>query len=263
MVELYTWHAGHSYKVVGARGNGYKEEVETRRVVKRLLEICYQHGINAVDTTDNDGNTQRENLNNIVRNCNSYPKNGRLDVAIHFNQAESETGGVEVWYYDQVGLASKVSKAVANALGLRDRGAKEGKGLAVLNGTNAPAILIELPFLSHAGNMQAYESNFEPMCRAIVQAVTGREITVNGNVTNDVHVTGSKGVVTVTVDIALVRREPTTQSGINNLAGNNGRITRGTEWESWGSTIGEGGYTWYNLGTNMWVRGDLVNWRSA
>ncbi|HFJ9245050.1 TPA: N-acetylmuramoyl-L-alanine amidase [Bacillus cereus] len=180
MYDLITWHAGHSHKVVGARGNGYREEVETRRVVKRLLEICYQHGIRCVDTTDNDGSTQRQNLNNIVRNCNSYPKNGRLDVAIHFNQAESETGGVEVWYYDQKELAAKVSKEVAAALGLPDRGAKEGKGLAVLNGTNAPAILIELPFLSHVGNMQAYESNFEPMCRAIVQAVTGKQITVNG-----------------------------------------------------------------------------------
>lgn len=180
MPDLITWHAGHNLKVVGARGNGYKEEVETRRVVKRLIEICYQHGIRCVDTTDNEGSTQRENLNNIVRNCNSYPKQGRVDVAIHFNQAESETGGVEVWYYDQASLAAKVSKEVAAALGLRDRGAKEGKGLAVLNGTNAPAILIELPFLSHVGNMQAYESNFEPMCRAIVQAVTGQQVTVNG-----------------------------------------------------------------------------------
>ncbi|HDR7785267.1 TPA: N-acetylmuramoyl-L-alanine amidase [Bacillus wiedmannii] len=263
MFDLYTFGAGHSFKVRGASGNGYREEVETRRVVKRLLEICYQHGIRAVDTTDNDGNTQRENLNNIVRNCNSYPKNGRLDVAIHFNQAESESGGVEVWYYDQVSLAAKVSKEVAAALGLRDRGAKEGKGLAVLNGTNAPAILIELPFLSHQGNMQAYEDNFDNMCRAIVQVVTGREITVNGNVTNDVHVTGSQGIVTVKVDVALVRREPTTQSGVNNLAGNNGRISRGSEWQSWGSTIGEGGYTWYPLGNEMWVRGDLVSWRNA
>ncbi len=88
--------------------------------------------------------------------------------------------------------------------------------------------------------------------------------TDKGEVSDEpVHVTGNQGIVRVTVDVALVRREPTTQSGINNLAGNNGRITRGTEWESWGSTIGEGGYTWYNLGTNMWVRGDLVNWRSA
>lgn len=263
MPDLITWHAGHNLKVVGARGNGYKEEVETRRVVKRLIEICYQHGIRCVDTTDNDGYTQRENLNNIVRNCNSYPKNGRLDVAIHFNQAESETGGVEVWYYDQESLAAKVSKEVAAALGLRDRGAKEGKGLAVLNGTNAPAILIELPFLSHAGNMQAYESNFEPMCRAIVQAVTGREITVNGNVTNDVHVTGNQGIVTVKVSVALIRTEPTTQSSINTDGGDNGRVKRDSEWQTWGSTIGEGGYTWYNLGTNMWIRGDLVNWRNA
>ncbi|HDR7881797.1 TPA: N-acetylmuramoyl-L-alanine amidase [Bacillus cytotoxicus] len=262
MVNLVTWHAGHNAYVPGAQANGYKEEVETRRVVKRIAEICSENGVNYAITTDDVGRTQRQNLNNICANCNSHTRD-RIDVAIHFNQAVSEQGGVEVWYYDQYALAAKVSSAVASALGIRDRGAKEGKQLAVLNGTNAPAILIEVCFLGHAGNMRAYEERFEPMCRAIVQAVTGREITVNGNVTNDVHVTGNQGIVTVKVDVALVRREPTTQSGINNLAGNNGRITRGTEWESWGSTIGEGGYTWYNLGTNMWVRGDLVNWRNA
>ncbi|MES5883200.1 N-acetylmuramoyl-L-alanine amidase [Bacillus cereus group sp. MG21] len=176
MYDLWTFHAGHSYKVVGARGNGYKEEVETRRVVQRIAELCDENGIRYAITTDNDGSTQRQNLNNIIANCNSHTRD-RVDVAIHFNQAFSEQGGVEVWYYDQRELASKVSSAVASALGIRDRGAKEGKGLAVLNGTNAPAILIEVCFLGHAGNMQAYEQRFEPLCRAIVQSVTGVNLT--------------------------------------------------------------------------------------
>lgn len=88
--------------------------------------------------------------------------------------------------------------------------------------------------------------------------------TDKGEVSNEpVHVTGNKGVVTVTVDAALVRREPTTQSAVNNSAGNNGRLMRGTPWQAWGSTIGEGGYTWYALGNEMWVRGDLVSWKNA
>ncbi|MEK5046140.1 M15 family metallopeptidase [Bacillus sp. FSL L8-0637] len=88
--------------------------------------------------------------------------------------------------------------------------------------------------------------------------------TDKGEVSSEpVHVTGNQGVVTVTVDVARIRREPTTDSGINVLGGNNGRITRNSEWQSWGSTIGEGGYTWYNIGTDMWVRGDLVSWRNA
>ncbi|WP_081143374.1 M15 family metallopeptidase, partial [Bacillus cereus] len=74
-----------------------------------------------------------------------------------------------------------------------------------------------------------------------------------------VHVTGSQGIVTVKVDTALIRTEPTTGSSINTAGGSNGRVYRGSEWQSWGSTIGEGGYTWYNLGNRMWIRGDLVN----
>ncbi|HDR7311515.1 TPA: N-acetylmuramoyl-L-alanine amidase [Bacillus cytotoxicus] len=176
MVNLVTWHAGHNAYVPGAQANGYKEEVETRRVVKRIAEICSENGVNYAITTDDVGRTQRQNLNNICANCNSHTRD-RIDVAIHFNQAVSEQGGVEVWYYDQYALAAKVSSAVASALGIRDRGAKEGKQLAVLNGTNAPAILIEVCFLGHAGNMRAYEERFEPMCRAIVQAVTGVNVT--------------------------------------------------------------------------------------
>ncbi|HDR7881771.1 MULTISPECIES: N-acetylmuramoyl-L-alanine amidase [Bacillus cereus group] len=176
MGQLKTFHAGHNFYVPGAHANGYKEEVETRRVVQRIAELCEENGINYAITTDNDGRTQRQNLNNIIANCNSHTRD-RVDVAIHFNQAISEQGGVEVWYYDQRELATKVSSAVASALGIRDRGPKEGKDLAVLNGTNAPAILIEVCFLGHAGNMQAYEQRFEPCCRAIVQSVTGVNLT--------------------------------------------------------------------------------------
>lgn len=263
MPDLITWHAGHNYKVVGARGNGYKEEVETRRVVQRIAELCDENGIRYAITTDNDGSTQRQNLNNIIANCNSHTRD-RVDVAIHFNQAFSEQGGVEVWYYDQRELASKVSSAVASALGIRDRGAKEGKGLAVLNGTNAPAILIEVCFLGHAGNMQAYEQRFEPLCRAIITSVTGQALTGRNEAPKEeVHVTGSQGIVTVKVPVALIRTEPTTQSSINTDGGDNGRVKRDSEWQSWGSTIGEGGYTWYNVGERMWIRGDLVNWRNS
>ncbi|PFO25037.1 glycoside hydrolase family 25 [Bacillus thuringiensis] len=263
MVKLDTFHAGHNRFVTGAHALGYKEEVETRRVVARIAEICEESGINYAITTDNDGRTQRQNLNNIIANCNSHTRD-RRDTAIHFNQGESEVGGVEVWYYDQRELAAKVSSAVASALGIRDRGPKQRKDLAVLNGTNAPAILIEVCFLGHAGNMQAYENNFDKMCRAIVTNVTGQAVTGRNEAPReDVHVTGSQGIVTVKVDTALIRTEPTTGSSINTAGGSNGRVYRGSEWQSWGSKIGEGGYTWYNLGNRMWIRGDLVNWRKA
>ncbi|MDA2525686.1 N-acetylmuramoyl-L-alanine amidase [Bacillus cereus] len=263
MGQLKTFHAGHNYYVTGAHANGYKEEVETRRVVQRIAELCEENGIHYAITTDNDGRTQRQNLNNIIANCNSHTRD-RVDVAIHFNQATSEKGGVEVWYYDQYNLASKVSEAVAGALGIANRGAKEGKELAVLNGTNAPAILIEVCFLNNPGNMKAYENNFDKMCRAIVTSVTGQAVTGRNEAPReDVHVTGSQGIVTVKVDTALIRTEPTTGSSINTAGGSNGRVYRGSEWQSWGSTIGEGGYTWYNIGNRMWIRGDLVNWRNA
>ncbi|PHB03632.1 glycoside hydrolase family 25 [Bacillus wiedmannii] len=181
MYNLITVHAGHNFYVVGASANGYKEEVETRRVKNRVLELLRQVGQNCVDTTDEDGRTQQQNLANIIRNCNSHPKAGRLDIAIHFNQGASEVGGTEVWYYDQSELARKMSAEVAAAMGIRDRGPKEGKELAVLNGTNAPAILIEVAFLGHKGNMDAYERNFDKVAQAIVKVVTGKLADIGDN----------------------------------------------------------------------------------
>ena len=176
MYNLVTVHAGHNFNVVGARGSGYKEEVETRRLKDKVIELFRVAGQNVVDTTDDHGGTQQENLRNIVKNCNRYPATGRLDISIHFNQAMSTAGGTEVWYYDQYHVAEKVSAAVATAVGIRDRGPKEGKGLAILKGTNAPAILIEVAFLGNEGNMNAYAHNFDKVAAAIVTSITGKEV---------------------------------------------------------------------------------------
>ncbi|MFE4239827.1 BhlA/UviB family holin-like peptide [Peribacillus butanolivorans] len=62
------------------------------------------------------------------------------------NKERKETGGTEVVYYGvgNKALAARVSKAISEALGIKDRGAKKRTDLGFLEGTSKPAILIEV-----------------------------------------------------------------------------------------------------------------------
>ncbi|WP_144561640.1 N-acetylmuramoyl-L-alanine amidase [Bacillus mycoides] len=171
--QLFTSHAGHT-QGGGARGCGYEESAVARQFNTLLIQAFKSAGQSVVDTTDNVGKTQNQNLNNLVRNCNSHPKEERLDISLHLNSGGGT--GVEVLYYDQRELAAKVSSAIANATGLRDRGPKERKELAVLKGTNAPAILIELAFIDNTNDMKILMSKMQQVVNAIVQAVTGKTV---------------------------------------------------------------------------------------
>jgi N-acetylmuramoyl-L-alanine amidase len=172
--SLITSHAGHTVGG-GARGSGYEESVVARQFNDLLMKALTSVGQHVVDTTDNVGKSQSQNVANLVRNCNAYPKNGRLDISLHLNAGGGT--GVEVLYYDQRELAANVSAVIAETCGFKNRGAKQRKDLAVLKGTNAPAILIELCFIDNASDMDIFMSNMQEVANAIVQAVTGNMIT--------------------------------------------------------------------------------------
>lgn len=198
MYNNVTVHAGHT-QGGGARGSGYEESAVARQFVPVLRAAFDRVGQRTVDCTDNVSTTQTANINRLISLCNAVDKNGRLDISIHLNSSDTASAtGVEVLYYDQVGLASKVSAAIAKAAGLRDRGAKERKDLGVLRGTNAPAILIELCFISNPDDMKKLFANMQAIANAIVQAVTGKTVSGGGeNVSTAPWVlkTGGIGIV--------------------------------------------------------------------
>src|SRR5699024_137285 len=84
--------------------------------------------------------------------------------------------GCEVYYTSSKGktYAGKVSAAVAKALGIKDRGAKESDILYVLNHTTAPAILVECCFVDSKTDKSKW--NVDKCAKAIVEAVTGKVV---------------------------------------------------------------------------------------
>ena len=174
--------SGHSINCQGA-SDIINEVTEARKVVDRIYQLCKHMGIEVYKYHDTSSSSS-QNLSNIANWHNQF-KDG-IDVSIHFNayQHTSNSMGTEVCYYSQSQLASKVSSAISKASGLKDRGAKERKGLYVLKNTNKPMILIEVCFCDSSYDVQKYQENFDNICLAIIQALTGKTTQINNTNNN-------------------------------------------------------------------------------
>ena len=164
--------SGHSINCQGA-SDIINEVSEARKVVDRIYQLCKDMGIEVYKYHDTSSSSS-QNLANIANWHNQF-KDG-IDVSIHFNayQHTSNSMGTEVCYYSQSQLASQVSSAISKASGLKNRGGKERKGLYVLKNTNKPMILIEVCFCDSSYDVQKYQENFDNICLAIIQALTGK-----------------------------------------------------------------------------------------
>ena len=166
--------SGHGKYIRGAEG--YLDEVdEARRVVDSVAGMLSANGVTVHSFHDNVSTTQDENLERIVDYHNS--KSRDLDVSVHFNAYDetSKPMGTECWYVSQESLSAQVSRNIAAATGLPDRGAKYTNGLYFLNHTSKPAILIEVCFVDSSTDADRYRENFEDVCTGVADALTGRD----------------------------------------------------------------------------------------
>lgn len=148
------------------------EVAEARKVVDRVAYLLEKEGVKVYKIVDNRSKNQSQNLNYLISEHNS--KSRSLDVSIHFNSSGKRTDqplGTEVLYRDEAlkTFAGKVSQAIANASGLKNRGAKKRTDLAFLNGTKKPAILIEVCFVNSLQDVIIYQSKFQEICEAIAK----------------------------------------------------------------------------------------------
>src|SRR5215472_2214795 len=162
--------SGHGKYVRGAKGL-IDEVDEARRVVPAVADFLTLSGNEAVTFNDDTSTTQSQNLNTIVNWHNAQSRD--LDVSVHFNAYVPTDGGRgnETLYITQESLATKVTNAICAVSGLINRGAKKRSDLYFLNGTNKPAILLEICFVDAGADVEAYNLHFDDICQAIAEAV--------------------------------------------------------------------------------------------
>lgn len=187
VINVHAGHNPHGKKACGAVGF-ISESLENRRVKDLVVDELRRMGHTVYDCTVEDGVSQSDVLNRIIRKCNVHKVD--LDVSIHFNAAtNAQANGTEVYVYSNESEAVNTARETSNAicaLGYSNRGVKVNNKLAFLRRTSAPAMLIECCFVTSKKDVSLY--NAEEMAAAIVYGITRtRKITVEsvGNPTPD------------------------------------------------------------------------------
>lgn len=168
-----TVNGGHTPAAPGARG--YIDELrEDRKLKDALIAELRARGHEVIDTTSPDHMDQNEDLAQQCSACNA--SGAELNLSVHFNSAGGK--GPEVWYWqgNKSGAvyASKISEAIANAIGRPNRGAKSGTPYYFLKHTHKTALIIETCFVDTPEDASAYlAAGPVKVAAAIADAISG------------------------------------------------------------------------------------------
>ena len=160
---------GHYGPKTGAHGL-IDEVTEAIKVAKEVTKILRAANIQTNYIEDNINKSQSANIGWLTAQHN---KSSRLiDVSIHFNASvgtHSRSIGTETLVYSDKNkeVAQKITDAIANASGLKNRGVKIRTDLGLLKGTNKPCYLIEVCFVNDSVDVALYRKHFDAICQAI------------------------------------------------------------------------------------------------
>ncbi|MEG1245256.1 N-acetylmuramoyl-L-alanine amidase [Gordonibacter sp.] len=164
-------NGGHTPTSAGA--SGYLDEVREDRIIKDcLIAELRARGHEVSDSTADDWMGYPQELNTQCQRANA--SDAELGVSIHLNAGGGT--GVEVLHYPGTceGLSADVSARLAAVLGLPDRGAKARSDLGWLNGTNMPAVLVEVCFVDSSADKEAYDAvSYQAIACAIADGLVG------------------------------------------------------------------------------------------
>lgn len=172
---------GHSLSGAGTGASALLSEVvENRKIGKRLIQMLQEKGHTVINCTVDYANSTNEQLNGIVAKANAQSLD--LFVSIHLNGGGGH--GTEVYIYNgsyafkesNRATAKAICDAVASSCNFRNRGVKE-ENLAVLRGTVAPAVLVEVCFVDSAEDKG--KLNTEAVAKAMFKAITGVDYTAS------------------------------------------------------------------------------------
>ena len=215
-------HAGHNQdgKVACGAVGLIKESTEARVVKDKVINYLRKAGHTAYDCTVNNGTSQNDVLQQIVKKCNSRQVD--LDVSIHFNagandkKGDGKSKGVEVLVYSTKSKAYDEATRICSklaAIGFKNRGVKVREDLYVLRNTNAAALLIEVCFVDDKDDVDIYNENVDNIAKAIAEALTNETITGEKKVVELPQKTSY--IVRITADTLKVRKGAGTNYGTN------------------------------------------------
>ena len=163
----------------GAEGFGLKEQDITYQVGKDLAALLrsderFEVRLSRNTPEERLGTSNATSLAARVRAANAWPAD--YFVSIHANaNTDPAINGTEVYVYRKYTqsyyLAQHILNAVVNIVGTKDNGVRANPSLYVLRRTNMPAILVELAYLTNAGDAGKLETMQSEFARGIYEGM--------------------------------------------------------------------------------------------
>lgn len=250
---------GHNYIVQGANSIYGKEHVEDRRFLDAVAKYVQAAGWSYVNCSDEVGKTKDAVWGNAANN-HLRVKDSDVDVQFHLNATPGGTG-CEVWLHPSYGnrdLAAKISKAMANAFGLRDRGIKLSTELGWINKTKT-GLLPEICFIDNENDMKAFHANFDKAAKAVAEVIVGCSINVGNGSKNNTQANEPafaptewrNGRIRCNVNVNL-RSRPVIGNNVIEV------LPAGSEHTFYAIVPEKNGHWWYDIGGGRFVREDNV-----
>ena len=161
---------GHGGSDCGAIRNGINEKDITLDISKRVTALLEKKGYVVYMTRETDETVSLQDRVEISENISP-----EIFVSIHVNSSNSEApNGMETHYYkdNSLMLAKTVHASMLNHINANNRGLFKSK-FYVINHTTAPAILVEIGFLSNPTERAQLvsESRKQATAKAIAEGI--------------------------------------------------------------------------------------------
>ena len=162
--------AGHGGSDCGATRNGIYEKNITLDVSKKVYDLLVKKGYDVYMTRNKDEFVSLQDRVTISENISPD-----IFVSIHVNSSNAEApNGLETHYYkdNSLQLAKTVHASLLNNIKANNRGLFKSK-FYVINHTTAPAILIEIGFISNTAERAQLvsESRKQATAKAIAEGI--------------------------------------------------------------------------------------------
>lgn len=163
----------------GAEGNGLREQDIVYRIGIELADLLranpnFEVRLSRPSATSQLGSSNSESLRLRVNDANSWGAD--YFISLHTNASSlPAASGIEAFAYSEpsaaFSLGEDILRELSRATGLKNRGMKVRSGLYVLRKTQMPAVLVELGFITNAGDAALMNGSPELFARGIYEGI--------------------------------------------------------------------------------------------
>ena len=163
----------------GAEGNGLREQDIVYRIGIELAALLranpnFEVRLSRPTASSQLGSSNSESLRLRVNDANSWGAD--YFISLHTNASSlPAASGVEAFAYSEpsaaFSLGEDILRELSRTTGLKNRGMKVRPGLYVLRKTAMPAVLVELGFITNAGDAALMNNSPQLFARGIYDGI--------------------------------------------------------------------------------------------